>query len=198
MRKFKMVLLIAMIISLLGGCSLDNGNLEADVSTIIIHNDGKITSVMVEDFSQSYYDITELEQMIRNEILAFNETAGDGHIVLESIEQVDTYVKATMSFLSYEDYAGYNGTDFFVGTVQEAQAAGYDLDVTLASATDQTVTIGMSELMDMGEQKVIISTEPVHIRSYAKITYFSEGGELVDSKELNASGITGFAYTILK
>jgi len=198
MRKFKMVLLVALIISLLGGCSLDNVNVEADVSTIIIHNDGKITSVMVEDFSQSYYDMTELEQMIRNEILAYNTTAGDGHIVLESIEQVEAYVKATMNFLSYEDYAGYNSTDFFVGTIQEAQAAGYDLDVTLASAADQSVTIGMSELLDMGEEKIIISSEPIHIRSYAKIAYISEGGELVDSKEVNAAAITGLTYTILK
>ena len=198
MSRFKMILLIGMVITLLGGCSLDNVNLEADVSTIIVHKDGKITSVMVEDFSQTYYDMTELEQMIRNEILDYNTTAGDGHIVLESVEKVDAYIKVTMTYLSYEDYVAYNNTDFFVGTIQEAQAAGYDLDVTLTLAADQTSTIGMNELLDMGEQHIIISSEPVHIRSYGKIAYISEGGELVNSKEINAAGITGLAYTILK
>ena len=66
-------------------------------------------------------------------------------ITLTRSEVTDDKVKVNMKYDSAATYMGYNSELLFVGTVQEAYAAGYDLNLSLASAGDETDRIVKQE-----------------------------------------------------
>ena len=71
MNKLKSVTFTGLLCAILmTGCG---SSLEADTNTIYVEKNGKITSVDVEAFDQSYYDETELETFVDEAVNAYNE-----------------------------------------------------------------------------------------------------------------------------
>jgi len=188
--KKKSVLLVSMLLTgVLFGCA---GESKVETNTISINKKGVVTGTIVEDFSQPYYDQEELKKMIDNEVAAYNSKAGADSVTVETYEVTDGKVTLSMDYASYKDYADMNEKDFFVGTVSQAYDAGYSFE-SIKSA-DGTTTVSEKEILEMGEEKIVICDEAIDVRVSGKISYISGNAEIKDNKtaSIKEEGVLAF------
>jgi len=183
---------------LLYGCGSSNTDLSE--TTVIVEKNGKVTDAIVESFDKDYYDAAELEDMVNKELASYQKLTGSkDSAVLSDFKVEDKVANVGLEFATAVDYASFNDVAFFFGTISEAYAAGYDLDVILKSTSEEE-TIGKDALMEeMGSYHMIVSGEPIRIKTYGKILYTTANVDLIDDKEVRISSESeGLAYIILK
>ena len=183
---------------LASGCGKsENGQ---ETTGLRIEKNGGVTSCIVESFDKTYYSLEGLEAMIREEIAAY-DPSGSGAVTLQSAEVPEEEtgkVIVTMKYASVEDYAKFNETVLFYGTVAQAQEAGYKFDEKLVSVSDKTKTLAGTDLTAMADSPVLITGEALQVMLPAKVIYISDGAELVNSKCVNAVNTDGLTYVIMK
>lgn len=198
-RKKISIMMITWITCMISLCGCAEQKIDTDMTTVFVHKDGRITDAIVEDFGQSYYNVTELQTMTNKELTAYNQTTGSVEsAVLSSYEVTDGVAKVFIDFATAADYGAFNGKDCFFGTVAEAYEAGYALDVTLKSVSGDE-TLDKSALLEKGKYKILIIEEHVDIEMYKKILYTSANVELIEDNHARVSDeAEGFAYLIVK
>lgn len=174
MNKTRTGLCVMLCMIVLSACSRGDNTAE---STVAIDKKGKITGVIVEEFAQEYYDEEDLKNYTLTEAAAYNAEQGEGTVTLSKIEVKDEQVIVEMEYASGEDYAAFNGKQFFAGTVAEAYESGYSLDVTLKNVAEPDKTIGKSEILEMGEKHIIIAEENIVYKLPSKALYISQNDE---------------------
>lgn len=194
MRKTKTAAVMILLAGLfLWGCG-DNQSGDGDMEVEAAENlsaqvevlkDGSITETLVEDFAEAYYDEESLRNMILAEVAEFNKSHGDAPVSVDRLEREDGAVTAQITYPSAEIYSQYNTDDYnekklFCGTVKDAYDAGYPLDVSMQDTKGEN-TIGKQELLEMGEQYILISDSPMRVKVPGKIQYAS-GNVSVDGK----------------
>lgn len=164
-------LLLAAGMIFLTACAEGGGE---EVSSVTILKDGKVKSLIVESFDKSYYDQDELQQKILREAADYNKEAGEGTVSVEKVAAQDKVVRVEMTYADASSYASFNDGIFFLGSVKEAQDAGYDLNRVLSSAKDLKETVGMSDILAMTQMRLLITdrTEPVTLNG--KAAYISD------------------------
>lgn len=88
---------------------------------------------------------------------------------------------------------------FFYGTVEQAKAEGYDLNITLNSVKDGGTALSAEELARMGKKHILIADAKAFIYFPGKAAYLSEG--LVMSQEhgtVDALETDGIYYILMK
>lgn len=193
MRKVIIGFLTALMMMVLSGCG---GSDKITRNTIQVQKDGTVLGAIVADFSREYYDEIELKTMVDEEIKKYNAEAGKEAITIDSFQVEDGVVYVFLQYASAADYEAYNKRTFFYGTIEEAHNAGYDLDVFLVDAKDNEKVIGYEELLEMGDKHVVISEEPIRIRTYNKILYYSEDVTYVGSREVDSFGTADICYVV--
>jgi uncharacterized protein YcfL len=179
MKKEKLLLVVVGISLLLGGCALSK---EVDTTTLIVDKKGAVVENIVEDFDKDYYDADALEQMISEEISNYNSTAGSEKVKLDSFELAEEaqQVKVKIQYETGDDYGQMNDRELFCGTVSEAYQAGYEF--TNMINQDNSEAVSGTDVLELGDKKVIISEEALDIQVPGKIIYASEGVVLTDNK----------------
>ncbi|MGN0376931.1 MAG: hypothetical protein ACI4ED_04780 [Suilimivivens sp.] len=190
----------AVLVLITGAVALTACAGEEEESFVSLLKDGSVDSTIVEDFDKAYYDKDELQKMILEEAASYNRSVGEGAISIDKISVADGVAKVKMIYAGADDYAAFNDMIFFVGTVQEAKEAGYDLNKVLSSATDRLATVGMSDMLAMEDVNILITDmkEPVILNG--KALYIS-GNVTVDKKYKTVSfdeSSEGLAYVIYK
>lgn len=172
---------------------------ESDLQSMLkLKKNGQVTGIIVEEFDKSYYDVTELEEMIRVEIAEYNTNAGSERITLESIEVLDGMVRAKFCYTTYADYAAFNETDFFAGTVEEAKALGINLNHVMVEAGKNN-TISPQQLEELSEYNLVMWQDNILVEVPAKILYHTEDLTLQGSKKIiSGSDSEGPFYLIYK
>ncbi|MGN0131394.1 MAG: hypothetical protein ACI4AA_03015 [Lachnospiraceae bacterium] len=177
MKKRRLLLAAVGLAVLLGGCAL---NKQVDTTTIIVDKDGTVVEAIVEDFDKDYYRADELEQMVTEEISAYNTTAGGEKAKLDSLEQEEDskIIRLNIEYASASDYMQMNEKELFCGTVSDAYQAGY----SFVSMVDQKTgnVVSEADILEMGDKKIVISEETLDIRVPGKITYASDGVAVTD------------------
>ena len=178
---------------LLWGCGeqTTEEQVEVNVETtsacaIEVMEDGSILETITEEFSQEYYDEESLKNMILSEVAEFNRSHGNDTISVDKLENKKGKVSVEIRYPSAEIYTEYNTDEYnnralFHGTVSEAYAAGYSLDISMTDVKGEE-TIGKAELLGMGEENILISEAPLQIKVPGKILYVGEKVE-TDSKD---------------
>lgn len=170
-KKWILVLAAGCLLLGLAGC----GEKEFDRTTVEIKKNGHIVQTIVEDFSEPYYDLEELQTTIENECGAYNEAAGEKKAVaFLDAEEKDGVLTAKLEYKNAAAYAGFNKKALFCGTIQEAYQSGYDLAVTLRSAQEDGKTVGKAELLEMSKAHVLIIREAVDVRVWDKVLCYSD------------------------
>ena len=163
--------------------------------------------MIVEDFVESYYDVEGLKTMIETSINAYKAENTDAQIKLKSCKAKDGVANVEIEFGNYQAYAGFNQEDFFVGTVKDANMAGYDLDVTLNAVSESAGngTISKPELLGMGDSHVVIvknteeqESEMLRVNCFGEILYVGEGVTAVGKKSVNVSYSEGSKMIVFK
>ena len=209
-RKRTIAALAAMGVCVLAlaGCGEAPAEEPISTSTIVLAADGSFTHYRVEDFDREYYQLSELDSMIRQEVQNYVSGApGDGQAV--AVEQVDTLeenrdqVMVSLHFADssvYEDYAAQvdqQSRSLFYGTVKEAIAEGYDLAGVLLDAKKGTA-VTAEQLNKIGDKLVLIFEEPLQIRCPSKVLYISGNVRLTETGYVDGTEGEGPKYVVIK
>lgn len=148
---------------------------QKEESVVSLLKDGSVASYVKQDFKQDYYDKDELQQRILTDVASYNKEAKEPAISVEKVSVGNNVVTVEMTYAKASDYAAFNGGEFFVGTPREAKEAGYNLNVVLVGAKNEQETVGMSDILAMEKEKLLITDriETVHLNG--KAMYKSEG-----------------------
>lgn len=183
---------------------------EATISSVTLNKDGSISSRIVEDFGESYYDTDGLKSMIEASISEY--TSGDkaAQVKLKSCKASGGRVTVVMEFGDYSSYAGFNDEDFFTGTIQAANQAGFDLNITLQAASDKAdkTTISKPELLGMGDKHIaIIDTanmadtgedQTIRVSCFGDILYVGDGVTVAGKKSADVALTGGYGIIVFK
>ncbi len=195
--KIRCLLLVLSLFSLFIGCTATE--LEADINhtTVVINADGTVRAVFVEDFSQAYYDIEGLRTMVTQEIADYNAANGADRLILDECTKVGNTARVGITYASVDDYAAYQETVLYAGTISGAIAAGYSLDINLTAVKDGA-QIGLTEIGQMGDKHIVIMEEAPRIRVYKKILYIGSDIVYINPYEADASENVDMTYIIFK
>ena len=208
-KTFALVLCVLMLGLTACGSKAEENAEETQVSSISIKKDGSISSKIIEDFSQSYYDVDGLKSMIETSIAEYKAQNSEAQVSLKKCEAAQGAIEVIMEFGSDRDYAGFK-EDFFAGTIQAANQAGYDLNVTLWASSDKLEkdSISKPELLGMGDCHIVIfeapeteegvEAETLRISCFDEILYVGEGVTVVNKKSADAKLSDGYGIIVFK
>lgn len=209
MKKWKKILLPLLAVFLLGGC----GKTTVEVTTIAIQKDGSIVHTMIEDFGEESVDM--LQSMMTEKVAVYGSASGAGDgITVDEVEAEEGVVKVVMTYPDAEAFDGFMNMDvvavdpalrapFFYGTVEDAYMQGYDLEVTLQGVEDEQTLQGKSDLLALGENKIIIYDNemnlgaPVQISTQEEPLYISDNVTVAGKKAVEVSETDEVAYILL-
>ena len=194
MRKFIMFFCGLLICMSFMACS----NESVMEPALKINKNGQVTSILVEEFDKNYYDIKELEDMIRLEISEYNQDKGEERISLTGIEVIEGMVKAEMQYLDYSDYAAFNDTELFWGTVETADTSGLNLNHVFVEAGGDN-TISPEQIRELTEYHVVMWQGNMPVEVPGKILYHTGELTLLGSKKIiSEPDLAGPFYLIYK
>lgn len=194
MRKLIMLFCGLVLCMSFFGC----GNKSDKESILKIEKNGQITGILVEDFDKSYYDVDELEEMIRLEISEYNINAGEEKVSLVSIEMADDKVKVKMQYDNYADYAAFNEISFYTGTVEDAVNRGINLNHVMLEAGGDN-TISPEQIREFSGYHLVMWQGNMPVEVPEKILYHTEELTLLSSKKIiSEPDLAGPFYLLYK
>ncbi len=171
------VLLACLILT---GCS----SFSPDTSGVAIDEKGGITEVVREDFGQTYYNKEELEDSIDTDIAVYNVQAGNDAVKKRSFSVRDGVANLRMTYASAEDYARFNGIDFYLGNISGAVQAGYVFNKKFAEVVGGAVRLDNmvwgSQIMIGPDYHTVAMREAMLVQVPGTIKYVSENVKLTD------------------
>lgn len=182
------------------------------ITSISIEKNGSIENTIVEDFSQSYYELDSLSAMIEQDIEAYHNQNPDSKISLSKCELTDdnSTVRVVMKYGDSQTYTEFNGETLFSGTVQDAYSAGYNLDMTLDEVKKGEKTgnsISRDDILGMGESHILIIEKPsdeekaqekIAVKCFGDIEFVGAGVEPTGKKSANMSWTQDYCVVIFK
>ncbi|MCR4587699.1 MAG: hypothetical protein K5682_04760 [Lachnospiraceae bacterium] len=196
MKKARILLPVLLSALLLSAC----GETQITSTTIQIDQSGSITHTIIDSFQESYYDVSEMEEMAGKEAKEFNDSHGGDAVSVESVALEGSDVRLVMKYKDATSYSAFNSETLFFGTVEDAVNAGYDLDLSLIDLKDNTQYITRDEILAQGDKHIIITSESVHFITPSNLAYVSEGVILSSSSRKEADTVPedAYCYILLK
>lgn len=192
MKKLKAYIAVVIMLMLVTGCSLKS--FDADANTVYVKADGSVSAAFIEDFSESYYDSSELESFINESVKEYND--GSEKVKVEKFNVKDNAVKLITNYKTAIDYADFNKVDFFAGTIGDAKKSGYKFDQEFTNL-EEKIAISSETIKSLTQCKVVIFEENVQLKTDSKILYISNNAELVNEKTgMLKSDAKGLAYLV--
>ncbi len=176
------LILIAMT-AILTGC----GSGDVETTSLSIDKEGKITSIIYEDFDKDYYDVSELETMASADASTFNSEYLTQRVSVDSVKKIEDSgkVQMIMSFSDCSDYSHFNQVSLFYGTVQEALDKGYNVENGIVDKDGAKAENGF--LDERHDNHVIVTSDKMVIYTPYNIEFISEGVVLNGNKEADTS-----------
>lgn len=184
-RQICGLLLCASVPALLSGC----GASDADTNTITLDQSGKITEEIAEEFSEGYYDESELEDYLKEEVDFYRSENGRSSVKMSGFNVEDGVAHATFTYADAETFADFRNAEFFSGTIAEAEEAGYSFeDAVFYSAEEESTDEEVEEDADSGEESSDEEIEEVEISGEIEEDEESSGTEDEDGGETEEEG----------
>lgn len=190
-RNIAFLLLVSVI--MVTGCSEEK--LDANIDTVYIEG-AEIIGALVEPFDKPYYNRDELQGFVESELALYNSEIGYAGIIVNNFELTNQAAKLYLKYNSYVDYANFNDLEFFVGTINEALAAGYKFDEAFVDYSKLT-KVSKEDVLEKTKNKVLITDEDTLIQVNGTILYISDN---VQEKNKKSAQLTGekLSYIIYK
>lgn len=173
MRKPVVLLsVMALGVGLLAGC----GTPDVATNTVIIEKNGKVTEALVEDFSKDYYSEEELESFVEAEIEEYKAENEGADIKMSGLSIEAGTARMTIKYGDAATYKEFHDVDLYVGTVVDAQTAGYKFDANFVEVSEGVAgsSVGSGTVLE-GEGKVVIIQDAIEVQVPGTIKYVSEG-----------------------
>lgn len=163
-RAMKLGMLSALAIALLTGCGAE---FSADTDTVYVQKKGTIKGANVADFDKDYYDETELSDFINDTVDTYVAKSGDGTVTIQEFAVEDGVAHVYLDYACAEDYAQFNGVEFYAGTVLDAKADGFDIPAAFTAVTDKETT------WDAEGNKIVIVGQQTQVQVDGTILFVS-------------------------
>lgn len=205
-RKRALAAIGACILAL-AGCGEAPAPEPISTSTIVLEANGSFTQYRVEDFDSRYYQLSELDGMIRQEVQDYVSGASGSQTV--TVEQVDTIegdqnrVMVALHFTDshvYEDYTAQvdrQPCSLFYGTVGEAIAAGYELEGVLRDVKKGS-EVTAQQLQKLSDRHVLVFEDALQIRCPSKVLYTGGSVRLTEAGYVDGTEGEGLKYVVIK
>ena len=132
---------------LLSGCEKLK---DVTTTSVYVSKNGVVTEAIVEDYSKDDdYTEDELKVFVEDDIKKFTEERGDADSV-------------KLEYGDYQSYADYHGAEFFAGTLDEAEEAGYDFSASFVDSKGNEVSVE-DAVKGVKHVRVIVCEEPLEI-----------------------------------
>ncbi len=195
--KKGLMLLGCLFLLLLSSCKTQETVMDTE-STLYIKQDGKIESLVVEEFPEDQYSAEELQSRSQEIIDLYNQDHGNGAVHLNSCEVRDGYAYVDLLYRSADDYAKFNRVELFYGTVGEGLEKGYGKKTTLKNAYGTNMLSG-DAIADLSSYHMLVVSEPLQIRTEEAVLYYSANLEHIDDRTVRVSSESnGEAILIVK
>ena len=161
---------------------------KADVTTLTVCRDGSI--VFEERMNPDENpDGEKLRSFVKETIDEYNASAKAGDVRLKKCEVSGNQVYLKTFYRNAKVYHDFTGLTFFVGTIEEAAKAGYELQVPMVSANGGKKGNRMQwkELQKNKTGKILIVDQAIDIVVPQPIVAVSDEGTVM--KSLNKVGI---------
>lgn len=200
MRKSgKSALAFWLCVLFLAGCGEGKVPDVVEVPTVAIGKEGNITVWQVGEFDKPYYNLAELTNMAVREAQEYNAAKGKEAVVVEKTEMLGDGVRVVVSyrFDGWESCTEFGGEHIFYGTVQEAAAKGFGTDVILRNVKDNTL-LTETQLKSAEGQKLVITDIKANVYCPGMVTHISDGAAVNGDGSVDAAGLDGLVYILLK
>lgn len=146
---------------LLSGCEKLK---DVTTTSVYVSKNGVVTEAIVEDYSKDDdYTEDELKTFVEDDIKKFTEERGDTDSVkLEKCQVAKDKVEIRMEYGDYQSYADYHGAEFFAGTLDEAEEAGYDFSASFVDSEGKEISVA-DAVKGVKNVRVIVCEEPLEI-----------------------------------
>lgn len=158
-------LLGALAITLLTGCGAE---FSADKDTVYVQKKGTVKGANVADLDKEYYDETELSDFITDTVDTYVSKAGNGTVTIGEFAVENGVAHVYLDYAGAEDYAQFNGVEFFAGSVLDAKAEGYVIPDALTAVTDKETA------WDVEGNKIVIVGQQTQVQVDGTILFVSE------------------------
>ena len=149
-----------------GGCA---GSREAEGTTLYVDEDGVLEQAIVEPMGEDTFTQEELRAYIRDDLAAYAEENGGETVALDSCRISEDTVRITLTYASAGDYAAYNQVECFLGTVQEAEGAGYGFEGNFLDAGGNAVEA--AAVLEQSGAHVLILEEAITVQVPDDVLY---------------------------
>lgn len=192
-KKKGLLLALALGVATLTGCEMlgfDSWQPQ-EPDAVSIAEDGSVTEIVKDTLDAAYYNATELETMVQTEVAQYNSAHGEDTIQIDTLETEDGSVNLVLKYATAEDYARFNNTEFFYGTVISAQLAGYLFDVPYKKVEDgiaQANAVSGSEVIRGMDKQVLVLKAPMEVHVPGDVLYTSTNAEVLAKDVVDATG----------
>ena len=159
MKGKRLLLIAAVTAGLATGCS----KFKPDETGILVEKNGRIKSVIKESLDKSYYDETELKNMIDDTVNSYNTEMGTEQVEIEKYKVKDGEATLEISYDSFSDFQVSNGK-----VTQDA--------------------VDASTVMAAGNYNVVVLEEEILVQVPGNIVFISSNIELLGKNKARAQG----------
>ncbi len=170
-RMIRVGVLLVLTAAVLGGCGKA---FSADMDTVYVQKKGTVKGANVADFDKEYYDEAELESFINDTVDTYIAKAGEGTVEVKDFAVEDGIAHVYLDYACAEDYAQFNGVDFYAGTVLDAKADGYDIPDAFTAVTEKDIA------WDDQDNKIVIVGQQTQVRVDGTILFVSSNASVID------------------
>lgn len=201
MRVKRIIPLFVVLVLALVGCKTEykpetvSGYI-ADVSTIILNQDGSIEGFICDQFDTSTYSVDKLKSSIEAEIEDFSKSSPD-QVSLSLCEMKDGKINIQMHYTNAKAYSDYNGVILFHGTVNEAVTQGFDFDKLMLVNASGFEYAGTDLLKD-SDKNVLISADGSNLRVLSGMEYCDSLDRMLNDYEVDVDPSHELHCVVLK
>lgn len=206
MNRFqKTILPLCFCVLAFAGCGSARVPDTVDTTSIVVNEDGTVTSYVVDTFDKDYYSIDELQTMAVEEVAEYNEAntneanATEPCVTVEKVELIGETDKVMVlhQYNSIESYVDFNDGILFYGTVGQAVASGYDLDVDLMKAND-TEVMDSATLQTNTQKNILITDAKAFVYCPKRVSYISYGAVMNEDGSVDTTQSDSYIYILMK
>jgi len=145
--------------------------------TVFIAKDGSISVGYVDDFAESYYDLSELKEFMEEQLKAISDEIGS----TVSLTSIDVKNKQVRAILSFADAKAFNAYEAEVGKIKVEvpgiTEAAADYRATMFYNADNSLASMKTggEVIDTKKQGAAVVSGPVTVITAGKIEFYSSG-----------------------
>lgn len=153
---------------------------DSSVNAVSFSKNGEMTVTSVEPFDQNKYSKDELQKKIGTDLKAYDSSGSA--VRMDSLSVSKNSARLVMRYASAGDYAKFNDTGCFFGTISDANLEGKDLSRLLSEPSRENTEkiLTNSDIETMGSNHLIILQEQTAVSTPWKILYSTENVKVSD------------------